>query len=117
VDALSDERPTGILDPGAIDEITVEDGVTTLHLWQTCEWDGSEHLLLLLQEKLFNYLSFVADGELARARRGRPSRWQVRVDCRTEPDARTLELVRAAAGQFESLGGRLEIRPPPKGRR
>lgn len=108
------DGPTGILNPGVVDEITIDpDGVATLHLVQTCEWDGSDHLLLLLQEKLFNYLAYVADGELARVHPGQRSRWRVAVECRSEPDARTHDLLRAAAGQFESLGGRLEIRRPP----
>jgi hypothetical protein len=117
VDALNADDPTGILNPGVIDEITVDDGVATMHIRQTCEWDGTEHLRLLLQEKLFNYLSYVADGELARAYPSQRARWQVVVDCRTEPDDRTRELLAAASGQFGSLGGRLEIRRPPMARR
>jgi hypothetical protein len=101
------------VNPGAIDEVTLdEDGFVTVHLTQVSNWDGSDHQLLLLQEKLFNYLAFVADGELARMQSGQPSRWQVSVDCRSEPDARTHELLRTAAGQFAKLGGRLVIRPP-----
>ena len=107
-------EPRGVLDPGAIDEVTVaDDGAVTLHILQTCEWDGTDHLLLLLQEKLFNYLAFVADGELARGGSGQPHRWQVALDCTSEPDDRTRTLLREAAGQFERLGGRLEIRRPP----
>jgi hypothetical protein len=101
------------VNPGAIDEITADDdGIVTVHLVQTLDWDGSDHLLLLLQEKLFNYLAFIADGELARMRPGQPSRWRVAIDCRTEPDSRTQELLRTAAAQFTTLGGSLEIRRP-----
>lgn len=101
------------MNPGAIDDITSDDdGFVTVHLVQTSEWDGSDHLLLLLQEKLFNYLAFIADGELARVLPGQASRWRVVVDCRSEPDARTRELLRAAADQFTTLGGSLEVRPP-----
>jgi hypothetical protein len=117
VEALSADEPAGILNPGRIDDVAVEGDVVTVHLRQTCEWDGSDHLVLLLQEKLFNYLSYVADGELARAFPGHRSRWQVVVDCTSEPDRRSLELLRAAAGQFESLGGSLVIRQPPAERR
>jgi hypothetical protein len=102
----------GILNPGAIDDITSDDdGFVTLHLVQTCEWDGSDDLLLLLQEKLFNYLAFIADGELARMHSGQP-RWRVAVDCASEPDARTQLLLRQAAEQFTTLGGSLEVRRP-----
>jgi hypothetical protein len=110
------DEPRGILNPGAIDDITRDaQGAVTLHVVQTTEWDGSDHLLLLVQEKLFNYLTFVADGELARTVPGQLSRWGVRVDCTSAPDARTAELLRTAAGEFEKLGGSLTVtvRPPP----
>ena len=106
----------GILDPGAIDDVTVEaGGRLTLHLVQTCEWDRTDHLLLLLQEKLFNYLAYVADGELARTHPGQRSRWGVAIDCASAPDARTLALLREAERQFEELGGSFEIRLPQDG--
>jgi hypothetical protein len=112
------DAPTGILNPAAIDEVTTDpEGTVTLHVVQTCDWDGSDHLLLLLQEKLFNYLAFVADGELARAFPGQQPRWGVAIDCSAEPDARTLDLLHEAGRQFESLGGGLEVRLPPGGRR
>jgi len=107
------DAPNGILDPSAIDEVTLDDGRVTLHIEQTCEWDGSDHLLLLLQEKIFNYLAYVADGELARTYPNQQSRWQVALDCSSAPDARTLELLRTAERQFTALGGSLEIRLPP----
>lgn len=109
------DRPAGILDPGAIDEITVDRERVLLHAVQTCEWDGSDHLLLLLQEKLFNYLAYVADGELARCYPGQHSRWGVTIDCSSEPDTRTRTLLQEAARQFTSLGGTFDVRvtPPP----
>ena len=111
------ESPSGILDPGAIDDITVDaDGRLTLHIEQTCAWDGSDHLLLLVQEKLFNYLTYVADGELARTHPSQHSRWGVVLDCSSAPDTRTLELLREAERQFTALGGSFEIRLPPAGR-
>jgi hypothetical protein len=106
------------VNPGAIDEVTAEDdGLLTVHLVQSWEWDGSDHLLLLLQEKLFNYLAFIADGELARMHPGQASRWRVAVDCQSEPDARTQELLRTAADQFTTLGGSLVVRRPTPGTR
>ena len=109
------DTPTGILDPGAIDEISTDDEGVTLHVVQTCAWDGSDHLLLLLQEKLFNYLTFVADGELARFYPGQHSRWGVVIDCSSEPDVRTRTLLQEAGRQFNSLGGTFDVRitPPP----
>ncbi|MEY2404095.1 MAG: hypothetical protein QOD38_1646 [Acidimicrobiaceae bacterium] len=106
------------LNPGAIDDVTTDDGgYVTVHLVQSWEWDGSDHLLLLLQEKLFNYLAFIADGELARMQSGQPARWRVAVNCRSAPDARTQELLRAAADEFTKLGGSLLVRQPsPEGR-
>ena len=108
-------EPEGILNPGAIDDVTAaDDGSVTLHVVQTCAWDASDQLLLLVQEKLFNYLTFVADGELAR-RHPQARRWRVVVDCWSEPDARMRTLFAEAANQFRSLGGALEVtvRPPP----
>jgi hypothetical protein len=98
------------VNPGAIDDVTVEsDGSVTMRLVQAWEWDGSDHLLLLVQEKLFNYLAFIADGELARAYPGQ-RRWGVAVDCRSEPDRRTDELLQTAADQFSALGGTRVVR-------
>ena len=109
-------EPEGILNPGAIDDITIAaDGTVTLHVEQTSAWDGSDHLLLLVQEKLFNYLAFVADGELVRRHPEAAGRWRVLVDCWSEPDARMRTLFAEAASQFRSLGGSFDVtvRPPP----
>ena len=103
-------EPTGILNPGAIDDITVDEHLLTLHVAQTCAWDGSDHLLLLTQEKLFNYLAFVADGELRERYPSHRNRWRVVVECTSEPDPRTRDLLQRAAGEFQSLGGALELK-------
>ena len=108
------DAPTGIHNPGVIDDITTDaDGVVRLHVVQTGEWDSSDHLLLLLQEKLFNYLAFVADGELARRHPGQRTRWGVVLDCTAEPDERTLVLLREAGRQFESMGGSFDVKLRP----
>jgi hypothetical protein len=92
--------PRGILDPGAIDAAGPgDDGVLELHIEQTTEWDGSDHLLLLTQEKLYNYLAYAADNEL--------TRFRVVLDCTSSPDARTRTLLRAAEGELRKLGGEL----------
>jgi len=108
-------EPQGILNPGAIDDVTTgPDGTVTLHITQTCDWDASEHLLLLVQEKLYNYLAFVADGELARRHPHAARQWRVQVDCWSEPDAQTRTLFDEATNQFRSLGGSFDVtvRPP-----
>jgi hypothetical protein len=99
----SPEPPRGILDPGAVDSIeTAADGVVELHIQQTAPWDGTDHLLLLTQEKLYNYLAHIADNELAGAR--------VVLDCTSAPDERTRALLDRAAGELRKLGGSLVIR-------
>jgi len=103
------------LNPGAIDAITVgDDGVVELHVEQTAPWDGSDHLLLLTQEKLWNYLAYIADGELASEHRG--ATWRVTLHAREEPDRRTAELLRRADGEFRRLGGALVTRQMPADR-
>ena len=64
-DARSEaDAQRGILDTGAIDSIeTGADGVVELHIQQSVPWDGTEHLLLLTQKKLYNYLAYIADHE------------------------------------------------------
>ena len=111
------ENPEGILNPGAIDDITVaEDGVVELHVEQTAPWDGSDHLLLLTQEKFWNYLAYVADGDLARAYPQAAKNWRIVFDERDEPDQRTAELLERATEEFRRLGGTLLTRRMPADR-
>jgi hypothetical protein len=99
------DPPSGILDPGAIDAVdTGADGVLELHIHQTSEWDGSDHLLLLTQEKLYNYLAHVADHEL--------KGFRVVLDCTSAPDERTRGLLTKANGELRKLGGELVVRRP-----
>jgi hypothetical protein len=108
------DEPTGILNPGTIDAIAVaEDGFVELHVEQTADWDGSDQLLLLTQEKLYNYLAFVADGELARAHPDAGRRWRVVLDLRAEPDQRTADLFHTAGDEFRRLGGTVVTRRMP----
>jgi hypothetical protein len=95
--------PRGILDPGAIDSVAPgDDGVLELHIEQASEWDGSDHLLLLTQEKLYNYLAYAADNALAS--------WRLVLDCTSSPDERTRALLRRAGGEMSKLGGELVVR-------
>jgi hypothetical protein len=97
--------PGGILDPGAIDAAeTGEDGVLELHIHQTSEWDGSDHMLLLTQEKLYNYLAHAADSAL--------TSFRVVLDCTSSPDERTRGLLRTATAELRKLGGELVVRRP-----
>lgn len=99
----ADPTPSGILDPGAIDSIeTGADGVVELHIAQSAEWDGTDHLLLLTQEKLYNYLAYIADNEIAHSR--------VVLDCTSEPDRRTRDLLDRADRELHKLGSSLLIR-------
>jgi len=109
--------PTGILNPGVIDKVTVaSDGVVELHVEQTAPWDGSDHLLLLTQEKLYNYLAYVADGDLARAHPETAGTWRVVLDAWDEPDQRTAGLLRQAGEEFRRLGGTMLTRRMPAAR-
>jgi hypothetical protein len=111
------DEPAGILNPSAIDDVRVaEDGFVELHVEQTASWDGSDHLLLLTQEKLYNYLAFVADGELARLHPEAARRWRVVVDVLDEPDGRTSDLLRRAGEEFRRLGGTIVTRRMPADR-
>ncbi|HEX2383585.1 MAG TPA: DUF6572 domain-containing protein [Acidimicrobiales bacterium] len=131
------EEPTGILNPAAIDAITTgDDGIVELHIEQTAPWDGTDHLLLLTQEKLWNYLAYIADGKLAgeypaareapatsRTRRRQErsdarsrATWRVVFETHEEPDRRTVELLQRAGEQFRRLGGALVTRRMPADR-
>ena len=95
--------PHGIFDPGAIDSVAPgDDGVLELHIEHTSEWDGSDHLLLLTQEKLYNYLAYAADNEL--------TGWRLVLDCTSSPDDRTRALLHRASGEVRKLGGSLVVR-------
>jgi Family of unknown function (DUF6572) len=111
------EEPTGILNPAAIDAITTgDDGIVELHIEQTAPWDGTDHLLLLTQEKLWNYLAYVADGDLVSAHPHAVRGWQVVFEEHEEPDRRTVELLQRAGEQFRRLGGALVTRRMPADR-
>jgi hypothetical protein len=114
---VTPDEPTGILNPGAIDAVTVaDDGFVELHVEQTAPWDGSDHLLLLTQEKLFNYLAYIADGDLERGHPKPGQKWRIVVDVLDEPDQRTAELLRRAGEQSRRLGGTLLTRRRPADR-
>jgi hypothetical protein len=58
------------------------------------EWDGSDEQLLSLQERFNAYVSFLLDGEMAKAHPelvGKPARIELR--CAHIPDTRALELL------------------------
>jgi hypothetical protein len=78
------------------------DGVLELHIHQASEWDGSDHLLLLTQEKLYNYLAYAADKHL--------TSFRVVLDCTSSPDDRTRALLRRAGREMRKLGGALVVR-------
>lgn len=103
----------GIENPAVVDAVSVSsarDRVDVV-MAQACEWDGSDRLLVLLQEKWKNYVAFAADGQLVQTYpevAGLP--WRLVLSCQSEPDDRTLEFVRRADEATRSEGGRFEIR-------
>lgn len=103
----------GIENPTVIDVVALgpEGDRVDVVMAQACEWDGSDRLILLLQEKWKNYLAFAADGQLVRAypeTDGLP--WRLVLSCQSEPDDRTLEFVRMADAATRAEGGTFEIR-------
>jgi hypothetical protein len=87
-----------------------------LHVEQTAPWDGSDHLLLLTQEKFWNYLAYIADGDLARDHPTAAKTFRVVFDERDEPDQRTADLLRRVAEEFRRLGGTMLTRRMPADR-
>ena len=58
------------------------------------EWDGSDEQLFSLQERFNAYVSFLLDGEMAKAHpelAGKPTRIELR--CAHMPEARALDLL------------------------
>jgi hypothetical protein len=109
------EAPSGIEAPNKIDFIAVAPDRSSidLHIAQNVEWDGSDRVLTLLQEKIHNYVGFAVDGQLAASyseHAGLP--WRVVIDCQTEPDPRTSEMLDALEAPIAKYGGTLVRRPP-----
>jgi hypothetical protein len=108
--ATDAEAPSGIEAPTKIDFVAVpaDESSIDLHIAQNVEWDGSDRVLMLLQEKIHNYVGYAADGQLAAAypeHAGLP--WRIVIDCQTPPDQRTAEMLDALVDPIANYGGTL----------
>jgi len=98
---------TGVENPSVIDFIGYDPQTdkVTLAMIEERNWDGSEEQLRQLQEKINNYLSFVLDGQLARAYADYKHKKVVfQPNCSFPPDAHTLtflEQVKNALVQYD----------------
>ena len=112
-------QPSGIDDPGSIDEVRVpRRGAVELLVHHDGHWDGSDRRQVLLQEKVNRYLEYVVDGDLAGAHpEARGRRWMVVVETAADPDARTQRYLEAADRELRRAGGGVRVRlvqPPPQ---
>jgi hypothetical protein len=103
----------GIENPAKVDLVALAatGECVELVMVQTADWDGSDRLLLLLQEKWKNYLSFAADGQLVRSfPEYAELPWRLVLDCQSEPDDRTADFVHRAHEVTRTAGGEFVIR-------
>ena len=98
---------SGVENPTVIDFVgyNPQTDKVTLAMIEERNWDGSEEQLRQLQEKINNYLSFVLDGQLARAYADYKHKKVVfQLNCSFPPDTRTLtflEQVKNALVQYD----------------
>ncbi len=86
-------------------------GEVVLIMLEERPWDGSEHRLFQLQEKINAYLAFALDGEMAEAYPqfdGRKLRLQL--DCVGMPGSDVVSFLSAVREQIEFQGINLEVR-------
>ncbi len=102
----------GIEATDVIDLVTLsrDESTIDLHIVQDIVWDGSDHVIESLQQKVHNYVSFAAEGRLA----GKYTEqahlpWRIVVDCQTDPDNRTAELLKHLEEPVAKHGGELVI--------
>jgi hypothetical protein len=106
-------EPQGINDPTTIDMVALSDDDQRIELimGQLGNWDGSDALLLRLQEKWQNYVGFVVYGGLRKAYPDYADLpWRIVLECRSDPDVRTREFVRLANEATRKEGGDFIIR-------
>jgi len=93
----------GVENPKVIDLVTITTaGDVVLVMIDDRPWDGGVVRLAQLQDKINHYLAFALDGDMFvkfPQTRGRPL--SLRLDCSTEPDARTREFLVAVATQVD----------------
>ena len=97
----------GVIDVIAQDAKT---GQVVLVMNESNEWNGSDEVLLSLQERFNVYVSFLLDGEIAEAHpelAGKPARIELR--CTHMPDSRALELLGLIYDQLAFQEIKLEV--------
>jgi len=104
--------PKGVAHPGVLDAFAYDSRRDTLVLamYETRPWDGGEHQLYQLQEKLNAYASFILDGEMVDSfpqYADRPVEIQLR--SRHEPNEVAMRLLDQAREQLELQQIRLEV--------
>jgi len=108
------EPPSGIEAPEKIDFVALppDESSIDLHIAQNVEWDGSDRVLTLLQQKIPNYVGFAVDGQLAAAYAEYAELpWRIVVDCQTTPDPRTAQMLDAMVDPVAKYGGELVRKP------
>lgn len=104
---------TGIYAPEKLDLISInaDESAVSLHVVQADEWEGSDEQLRLLQEKIHNYVSYALDGQLEREYPEAASLpWEIVIDCQTDLDPRTAEVLEALGRAVEKYGGSVTVR-------
>jgi hypothetical protein len=63
------EELYGVENPSKVDAVVLpaDGGRIALVIAQSCEWDGSDRLFSLLQQKIHNHVGFATYGQLAKA--------------------------------------------------
>ena len=93
----------GLAHPGVLDAFAHDKrrDLLVLAMYETRPWNGDEHQLHQLQEKLNAYASFLLDGEMAESFPhfvGKPAEIQLRT--RHQPDPLALGLLQQASEQL-----------------
>ena len=69
------------------------------------EWDAGNHHILVLQEKLNDYMSFIASGELyEKYPQAKDKNIGIQVVCKFEPDGNGLRFMESARQKIEETG-------------
>jgi hypothetical protein len=90
--------------------LSADGGRIELAIAQSCEWDGSDPLFSLLQQKRHYSVGFAADGQLAKAFPDAARLpWCLILSCQTEPDDRTRAHLELITPRIRQHGGGIEV--------
>lgn len=109
------EPPSGIESPDQIDFVSLPPSKSSIdmHIAQNVEWDGSDRIVMLLQEKVHSYVSFALDGQLAATYPELAHLpWRIVLDCQSEPDPLTADVLAKLVEPIAHYGGSLVVRRP-----